>query len=146
MKPTELTKQQVERFMRKTAEKFPSIEIPEVMTDIHIRVNQDTGDIMSYDDDGNEITRGLVEDWMGNTDEAFYDEVAKMMRSEFRKNKNVADNLGIMKPYSFVLEDEDGDNKAELYVADDTTVIIGGDLMKDLDDDLEKFFNKLMKE
>lgn len=146
MKPTELTKQQVERFMRKTAEKFPSIEIPEVMTDIHIRVNQDTGDIMSYDDDGNEITRGLVEDWMGNTDEAFYDEVAKMMRSEFRKNKNVADNLGIMKPYSFVLEDEDGDNKAELYVADDTTVIIGGDLMKGLDDDLEKFFNKLMKE
>lgn len=132
--------------MRKTAEKFPPIDIPEVMTDIHIRVNQDTGDIMSYDDDGNEITRGLVEDWMGNTDEAFYDEVAQMLRSEFRKNKNVADNFGIMKPYSFVLEDEDGDNKAELYVADDTTVIIGGDLMKGLDDDLDKFFNKLMEE
>ncbi len=146
MKPTELAKQQVERFMRKTAEKFPSIDIPEVMTDIHIRVNQDTGDIMSYDDDGNEITRGLVEDWMGNTDDAFYDEVAQMLRSEFRKNKNVADNFGIMKPYSFVLEDEDGDNKAELYVADDTTVIIGGDLMKGLDDDLDKFFNKLMEE
>lgn len=146
MKPTELAKQQVERFMRKTAEKFPSIGIPEVMTDIHIRVNQDTGDIMSYDDDGNEITRGLVEDWMGNTDDAFYDEVAQMLRSEFRKNKNAADSLGIMKPYSFVLEDEDGDNKAELYVADDTTVIIGGDLMKGLDDDLDKFFNKLMEE
>lgn len=146
MKPTQLAKQQVERFMRKTTEKFPPTEIPEVMTDIHIRVNQDTGDIMSFDDDGNEITRGLVEDWIGNTDEDFYYQVAHMLRSGLRKNKKTADGLGIIKPYSYVLEDEEGESQAELYVADDTTVIIGGDLMEGLDDDLDKFFNNLMKE
>ena len=57
----------------------------------------------------------------------------------------VVDNLGIMKPYSFVLENDDRESVGELYVADDDTIIIGGDLMEGLDQDLDSFFDSLMK-
>ena len=58
---------------------------------------------------------------------------------------NVVDNLGILKPYSFVLENDDKENVAELYLADDNTVIIGGDIMQGLDEELEKFLDDLIK-
>jgi hypothetical protein len=55
------------------------------------------------------------------------------------------ENLSILKPYAFVLEDEDRDSVAELYVVDDDTVIIDTELMKDLDKDLDDFFENLLK-
>ena len=51
-----------------------------------------------------------------------------------------------MKPYSIVLENEDKEHIAELFVADDDTVIVGGDIMKGLDEDLNAFFKELMKD
>lgn len=146
MKPDNQTIQQIERFIKKVAQKFPSDSSDMPMTDIHIRISQDSGDIMAFDDDDNEITRGVVEQWIDNKDDNFYKEVTNILRLELTKMKQTADNLGIIKPYSFVLENDDKENIAELYVVDDDTVIIGGDLMKDLDSDLDSFFDKLMEE
>ena len=47
---------------------------------------------------------------------------------------------------SFVLEDEDKEHIGELYLADDDTIIVGGDLMENLDNDLDNFLNDLLKE
>lgn len=132
--------------MNKIAQKFPCDTDDEPMTDIHVRVSQETGDLMAFDDDDNEITRCVVEQWIDNKEGDFFQSVAESMRQQFKKMKSVADSLGIIKPYSFVLENDDRESVAELYVADDDTVIIGGDLMKGLDDDLDKFLDKLMKE
>ena len=145
----EQTIQQVERFIRKVAQKFPaqpSDEDNTVLTDIHVRVSQDSGELLAFDDEDNEITRCVVEQWIDNKDENFYDEVAKTLRDIMRKNSETIDNLGILKPYSFVLEDDDKENLGELYLADDDTVIVGGDLMEGLDSDLDHFFNDLLKE
>ena len=68
------------------------------------------------------------------------------MRDILRKNTAIVDNLGILKPYSFVLEDDDKENLGELYLADDDTIIVGGDLMEDLDHDLDTFLDDLLKE
>ena len=54
--------------------------------------------------------------------------------------------MSILKPYSFVLEDDDRENLCELYLVDDDTVIIDEELMKGLDKDLDDFFAQLMKE
>ena len=51
-----------------------------------------------------------------------------------------------MKPYSFVLQNEDKEDLAELYLADDDTVILGGDLMEGLEKDLDDFLNHLLDE
>ena len=60
----EQTMQQIERFLKKIAQKFPSTQEPIVMTDIHLRVSQFSGDLMAFDDEGNEITRCVVEEWI----------------------------------------------------------------------------------
>ena len=145
----EQTIQQVERFIRKVAQKFPaqlSEEDNTVLTDIHVRVSQDSGELLAFDDEDNEITRCVVEQWIDNKDENFYDEVAKTLRDVMRKNSETIDNLGILKPYRFVLEDDDKENLGELYLADDDTIIVGGDLMENLDSDLDSFLDDLLKE
>ena len=145
----EQTIQQVERFIRKVAQKFPaqlSEEDNTVLTDIHVRVSQDSGELLAFDDEDNEITRCVVEQWIDNKDENFYDEVAKTLRDVMRKNSETIDNLGILKPYSFVLEDDDKENLGELYLADNDTIIVGGDLMENLDSDLDSFLDDLLKE
>ena len=54
--------------------------------------------------------------------------------------------MSILKPYSFVLEDDEKENVAELYVVDDDTVIIDPELMAGLDEDLNNFLENLLKE
>lgn len=146
MEISEQTTQQIERFLRKVAQKFPNSEEASLLTDIHIRVSQDSGELLAFDDDDKEITRCVVEQWIDDKDENFYPEVARHLRDILRKNAVLVDNLGILKPYSFVLEDDDKENKGELYLADDDTIIVGGDLMANLEADLDGFLDDLLKE
>ena len=53
---------QLSRMLNKVSQKFPQAEEPTVMTDIHIRINQETGDVMVYNDDEQEITRIVVDE------------------------------------------------------------------------------------
>lgn len=146
MKANEQTIQTINRFIKKIAEKFPPEAEPTLFTDIHIRVTQESGDLMAFDDNDEELTRCVVEEWIDNKDDDFYIGVTTTLRQVLSADKELCDNLSIMKPYSFVLEDDDKENIAELYVADDDTIIIGGDLMEGLDDDLDAFFKKLIEE
>lgn len=145
MQVTEQTTQQIERSIKKIAQKLPANEETSLLTDIHLLVSQDSGELIAYDDNDQEITRCVVEQWIDNKDESFYDEVTAILRKELRQMHEIVDNLGIMKPYSFVLENDDKEAVAELYVADDDTIILGGDLMEGLDQDLDSFFDSLMK-
>jgi hypothetical protein len=146
MQVSEQTTQQIERAIRKIAQKLPANEETSLLTDIHLLVSQDSGELIAYDDNDEEITRCVVEQWIDNKDENFYEEVTALLRKELQRLHEVVDNLGIMKPYSFVLENDDRESVGELYVADDDTIILGGDLMEDLDQDLDSFFDSLMKE
>ena len=146
MKTSEQTIQQIERAINKVADKFPSSEEATIFTDIHIRVNQETGELVAFNDDDQEITRVIVEQWINNQDDNFYNEVAKQLRKCIEHEKDLVENLAIIRPYSFVLEDEDKENIAELYVVDDDTVIIDPDLMEGLDEDLNDFLDKLLKD
>ena len=80
------------------------------------------------------------------TQDDFYDKVTSQLRPQMKAMSQVVEGLGVMKPYSYVLEDDDKDSIAELYVVDDDTIIVGGDLMDGLDEDLDHFFNQLMDE
>lgn len=145
MKPTEQTNQKIERFVKKIAEKFPTADEPERMTDIHVQVAQEGGELTAFDDDDNEITRCVVDQWIGNGDADFYDRVTAILRKALEGQRGVLEAMGLIKPFNFILENDDKECVAELFVADDDTVIIGGDLMEGLDDDLDSFFAALMK-
>ena len=146
MKLTERTSQQSERFITKIAQKFPTNEDTNILTDIHLRVIQDSGEMLAFDDDDQEITRCVIEDWIDNKEENFYEESIGILRKSLQQQHDIIDKMGILKPFSFVMENDDQETVAELYVADDDTVIIGGDIMENLDKDLDDFFANLMKE
>ena len=146
MKANEQTQQQIERFINKIAQKFPMHgDEALLLTDIHIRVTQDSGEMLAFDDDDQEITRCVVEQWIENKDENFYDQVLLILRNQLKRHRNTVDNLGILKPFSIVLENDDKENIGELYLADDDTIIVSGDLMEGLDKELDDFFKDLMK-
>lgn len=146
MKPSEQTTQQIERFLKKIAQKFPASDDASLVTDIHVRVSQESGEMVAFDDDDKEITRCVVEQWIGNGDEDFYDSVERVLQNVMGAFSQVVGNLGILKPYSFVLENDEKETVGELYIADDDTVIIGKDLMEGLDSDLDAFLDNLLKE
>jgi hypothetical protein len=146
MKATEQTLQQVERAFRKVADKFPPEEEAILMTDIHIRVSQDSGELTAFDDDDKEITRCVIEQWIENKDDSFYNDVAVTLRSVLSKHKKQVEMMSILKPFSFVLEDDERESVTELYLVDDDTVIIDEELMSGLDKDLDDFLEKLLEE
>ncbi|SFW31929.1 hypothetical protein SAMN02910409_1539 [Prevotellaceae bacterium HUN156] len=146
MKATEQTLQEVERAIRKVAEKFPPSEEATLLTDIHLRVSQDSGEMLAYDDDDNEINRCVVEQWIENKDDDFYQNVAATLRSSLHKQKEKIEQMSILKPYSFVLEDDDKETIEELYLVDDDTVILHEELMAGLDKDLDEFLEQLLKD
>ncbi len=146
MKATEQTLQQIERAIRKVADKFPTNDESGILTDIHLRVTQDTGELVAFDDDDKEITRCIIEQWIENKDDNFYEDVAVVLRSVLTKQKDLIEKMTILKPYSFVLEDDDHEHLAELYLVDDDTAIIDQELMAGLDKDLDNFLEDLLKD
>jgi hypothetical protein len=88
----------------------------------------------------------VVEQWIDNKDDNFYNDVTSALRVVINKHKDSIDSMSILKPFSLVLEDDDKETIAELYVVDDDTVIIDEELMAGLDKDLDDFFAKLISE
>ena len=146
MNASEHTLLRIERAIRKTAEKFPANEEASVMTDIHVRVTQETGELMTFDDDDKELTRCVVEEWIDNKDDDFYVAITPIIRRCLSAQKQLVDAMSILKPYAFVLEDDEHETKAELYVVDDEVAILDQELLPGLDDDLDKFLDDLLKE
>ena len=146
MKATEQTLQQTERAIRKVAEKFPPTDEPTLLTDIHIRVSQETGELTAFDDDDKEITRCVIEQWIDNKEDTFYQDVAATLRTVLNKRKSIIEQMSILKAYSFVLEDDDHEVAEELYLVDDDIVIINKELMGNLGKDLDDFLEKLLKD
>lgn len=140
------TIQQVNRAIDKIAAKYPQSDDSIVFTDIHLKVVQESGDLLAYDDDEKEVNRCVIDEWIGNSEDDFYTKVAQILRDCLQKKSDAIDLMGIAKPFSFVLENDDNETIAELYIADDETIIIGGDLLNDLDTELDQFFETLMKE
>lgn len=146
MKTTESTIVQLKRFFNKVSQKFPNTEEPVLMTDIHLSVSQDTGELLAFDDNDNEITRCVVDQWINCKEQDFYINISGILRDVLKQMGNIVDDLCILKPYSFILENDDREHFAELYLVDSEIRIIGGDLMTDLDVDLNKFLENLLKE
>ena len=145
MKFNEQTQQQLERALRKLAEKFPAEQEATMLSDIHFRVSQDTGELTILDDDDRELTRCVVEEWIENKEDDFYESITPVIRHCLSTHSQLTDNLSILKPYAFVLEDDDREAVAELYVVDGDTVIVDPDLMEGLDKDLDDFLENLLK-
>lgn len=131
--------------MRKVALKY-QVEVENLpLTDLYLQVKQESGELLVFNDDDVELTRCVVEEWIGNTDEHFYETVTPVLQKCISNLKDVLEKLQILKPFSFVLIDEEKETVAELYLVDDETLLIDGELMQGLENDLKDFWEKLSK-
>lgn len=145
MNATPQTIQQVERAIRRIAEKFPSMQ-EAVMTDVHLQVKPSSGELVAFDDNDDEITRVVVEQWIGASDETFYEEAAELIsRCIGNVRESIVDAMSVMRPFSFVLVDEDKETLHDLYLVDDDTFIIHEGLLEGLDEELDQFLKDLLK-
>ena len=144
MKATEQTLVQIDRALRKTAEKFPSTEEATQMTDIHLRVAQESGELVAFDDDDRELMRCVVEQWIDNKDDDFYASVAALLRERIEGMKELLESLSILKPFSFVLEDDDQEVQEDLYVVDDDIAILPPLSLDNFESDLDDFLDHLL--
>ncbi|MDD7080031.1 MAG: hypothetical protein PUI06_04690 [Prevotella sp.] len=146
MTANQQTYQQIERALRKVASKFSLNNEQLPLTDLYLQVKQESGELRIYDDDDNEITRCVIEEWIGNNDERFYSNIQPILIAVIQQIKDVTENIAIIKPYSFVLIGEDHETIADLYLVDDDTMLISGELMEGLSKDLDNFWDKLEEE
>lgn len=146
MTASEQTYQQIERALRKASSKFsPEAEcLP--LTDLILQVKQESGELRIYDDDNNELTRCVIEEWIDNQDENFYDEIRPILTESIKRIKPVTEHVAILKPYSYVLSNDEDELLGDLYLVDDDRIILSGDLMEGLDDDLNHFWEEVARE
>ena len=145
MKATQQTKTQIERAIRKVAEKFPATAEP-VMTDIMLQVKPESGELLAFNDDMEELTRIVVDQWLAPTDENLYDAASTVIKQCLAHLRSEIDKMSVLHPFSFVLIDEDKETLADLYLIDDDTVMIDTELLKGLDQELNQFLEQLLKD
>ncbi|MDO4715855.1 MAG: hypothetical protein Q4A44_06245 [Bacteroidales bacterium] len=143
MKVSEQTQEQVVRLLRKVAARFDSREQAEV-TDILLQVKPESGELLAFDDKGDELHRCVIEDWINTTSEGFLSDVQAMLTSIIECNRTLVEAFNILRPFSLVLADESGETLAELYLVDDDLMIINSNLMEGLSDDLDAFLEQLL--
>lgn len=119
-----------------------------VVTDIHLQPKQDSGEFVIFNDDDEELSRTIIEEWVDYSEDDFYTIVERILRGEINalKDTGVLDKLAIMKPYSFVLVDEDRETVTELLLIDDEdTLLLNDELLKGLDEELDAFLKDLLE-
>lgn len=140
------TAAQIKEVLDEIIKKFTSDEGNEVMTDLSFQVKQDSGELTVFDDNDEEIVSATIDEWIDNQDDQFQESVADVLRQAITNQKDALEFLSIIKPYSFILvDDESKETITELYLVDDNTIIFESkQLMEGLSEDLDNFINRLL--
>lgn len=134
--------------LREAVDKYIADGERTVVTDIHLQPKQDSGELVIFNDDDKELSRTIIEEWVDYSEDDFYTIVERILRGEINalKDTGVLDKLAIMKPYSFVLVDEDRETVTELLLIDDEdTLLLNDELLKGLDEELDAFLKDLLE-
>lgn len=119
-----------------------------VVTDIHLQPNSESGELIIFDDEDQELSRTIINEWVEYESDDFYTVVEPILRAEVEalKESGKLEKLCLMKPYSFVLVDEDKETVAELLLVDeDDTLLLNDELLKGLDEELDAFLKDLLE-
>ena len=115
------------------------------VTDFHIFVDGNKGDVIIMDDDDRSLARVHILEWEGEHDEEVFEKELRSLLAEMHEG-GLFDNLNIAKPYSFVLTDDDHQSIVDLLIIDDDTIILSEDLLKGFDEEMNAFLKELLEE
>ena len=129
--------------LEEALKRYASAGEESVLTDIHLLPNQDSGELIILDDDENVLARTVIAEWVNYEGDDFYTEIEPLLRTEVTalKEQGLLDKLSLMKPYSFVLVDDE----KETVVDDNETLFLNDELLKGLDEELDAFLKDLLE-
>lgn len=147
MKLSSQTKSLLYATIKKAVDKYICGNDGNVVTDIHLQANPVSGDLLIFDDDDNLLAEASIDEWVACEDDNFEQETIKSLTTILTQmnKEGVFDRLAILKPYSFVLIDEEKETLAELLLIDDDTLVINDELLKGLDEELNQFLKDLLE-
>ena len=148
MNISEKTRAAISSSIREALCRYVSSEENTVVTDIHLQPKQDSGELLIFNDDDEELARTIIDEWVDDDSNDFYTEVEGLLHSELTalKEEGIFDNLNLLKPYSFVLVDDEKETVADLLLIDDEdTLLLSGELLKGLDEELDAFLKDLLE-
>lgn len=137
----------VDSVLRESISQLKKKGQPQV-SDLHLMPKQSSGELVAFDDDDNELAAAVIPEWVDYGNGGFLVEAERLLRSALNalQKEGALDGLPLLKPYSFVLVDEDHEAVAELLLVDDDTLLLDDELLKGLDNELDDFLKKLLEE
>jgi hypothetical protein len=137
----------IEQAIKDAIATFADKKEQSVVTDLHLQPNTDSGEFIIYDDNEEELSKEIIEEWVESKDEDFMGDVERILHAQLKqlKEKNQLEIPALIKPYSFVLIDDEKETVTELMLIDDDIMLLGDDLLKGLDKELDEFLDKLLK-
>jgi len=119
-----------------------------IVSDIHLQPHLTSGELMIFDDDDHELSRAVVGEWTDCIPEEFYVQAEQQLRTLLQRleKEGALKGLPLLKPYSFVLVDDERETVSELLLVDDDTMMLSDGLLQGLDEELDAFLKQLLEE
>lgn len=138
----------VEALFQKALQRYVADSNNTIITDIYLQPKRNSSELVLLNDEDDVLACGVIEEW-GSLGDDFYSAVERMLREVVEKMQDAGsfDCLCLMKPYSFVLVDEEKETIADLLLVDDqeTLLLHDGMLLEGLDDELDTFLKELLE-
>ena len=146
MKLSQSSLNQIEKAIGQAIAQYRGCE-ENIVTDIHLQANPGSGELIIFDDDDTQLAATTVDEWINYDGDDFYADAERALSPVLNNMKAAGDleKLTLMKPYSFVLVDDDKETVAELLLVDDDTLLLNDELLKGLDEELDAFLKVLLE-
>ena len=147
MKLSQSSLSTIENSIRKAVERYNCQYEKTIITDIHLQPNQNSGELFIFNDDDEELANTVIEEWIAYEDTDFSEGVERVLTTLLNDMNSVGafEKVTILKPFSFVLVDDEKETVAELLLIDDDTLLANDPLLKGLDEELDAFLKELLE-
>ena len=135
--------------LQKALNEYSSKADKSLITDLYLQPDAQSGDLVMLDDEDTLLLRLQVSEWVEANPEDFYTDAEMGLKKVLNqlREEGILSALKILKPYSFVLIDEAKETVAELMLVDDEdTLLLSGELLKGLDEELDTFLKDLLEQ
>ncbi|MBQ0062024.1 MAG: hypothetical protein KBT15_09665 [Bacteroidales bacterium] len=112
------------------------------ITDIYFQPLTQSGELVVFNDDDEILSRVIIQEWEGADVQVIENTLSKLLHARQKE----FEALSIMKPFSFVLVDEDKETISDILLVDEDLVIASDTLLKGLDKELDDFLKHLLND
>lgn len=132
----------------KISDLYTSEEDQLVSTDFYFMPDRESGNLLVFNDNDEEIALVTIPEWTEYDTESFYEMVAADLTEAIKgvNGEGEMERLAVWMPYSFVLVDTERESVAELLLVDNDTLLVTESLLQGLDEELNNFIKDLLDE